>query len=394
MPIFMRKFLTIMLLFGVLLAVGQTRASQEDTFRPYVSAAIVHDSNLFRFSRDFRQDNTSDTIKRLEAGVNVDYTLGRQQVLVDASVNRHLFQRFDFLDFDGNDGRAVWNWQLGNRWQGDLGYTRNQRLATFTEVQSPVRDVRTQQSAFINAIYKFDPDWRLRAGGNWYDLESGAAARRFLNRKEISGVLGAEYVNEAGNFVGGQVRVIGANFPDRVVGVLDNSYVQTEIQGVADWRYTNLSYFKGRLGYTQRKHDQISSRDFNGLTGRLTYEWSVTAKTLARAEIGREIGSIDNLINTYVVTRAVSTGATWLPTAKTFVKADLAYKQRDYRGDPGLGFTGVREDDIRTLSVSVGYTPMRNVQLALDAVMERRGSTRIFADYSYNMVSASVRVEF
>lgn len=277
---------------------------------------------------------------------------------------------------------------------GDLGYTCNQRLATFTEAQSPVRDVRTQQSAFVNALYTFDPDWRLRAGGNWYNLESGAAARRFLNREEVSGVLGAEYVNEAGNFVGGQVKVISANFPDRVVGVLDNSYVQSELQGVADWRYSNQSYFKGRLGYTERKHDQVPSRDFNGLTGRLTYEWSVTAKTLAKAEIGREIGSIDNLINTYAVTRTVSTGATWLPTVKTFVKGDVAYRQRDFRGDPGLGFTGVREDNIRTLSVSAGYSPLRNVQLALDAVIERRGSTRVFADYSYNMVSASVRVEF
>ncbi|MDX1252771.1 MAG: hypothetical protein IDH49_11070 [Gammaproteobacteria bacterium] len=390
----MRKFLTALLLCGALLAVGQAGAAQEDNFRPYVSASIIHDSNLFRFSRDFRSDDTSDTIKRLEAGMNVDYTLGRQQVLVDASVNRSFFQRFDFLDFDGNDGRAVWNWQLGSRWQGDLGYTRNQRLATFTEVQSPVRDVRTQQSAFVNALYTFDPDWRLRAGGNWYNLESGAAARRFLNREEVSGVLGAEYVNEAGNFVGGQVKVISANFPDRVVGVLGNSYVQSELQGVVDWRYSNQSYFKGRLGYTERKHDQVPSRDFNGLTGRLTYEWSVTAKTLARAEIGREIGSIDNLINTYAVTRMVSTGATWLPTVKTFVKGDVAYKQRDFRGDPGLGFTGVREDNIRTLSVSAGYRPLSNVLLALDAVIERRGSTRVFADYSYNMVSASVRVEF
>lgn len=390
----MYKFLAAIVACGVLLAVGQASAAQEDTFRPYVSGSIIHDSNLFRFSRDLRRDNTSDTIKRLEAGVNVDYTLGRQQMLIMASVNRSLFQRFDFLDFDGNDGRAIWNWQLGHRWQGEVGYTRNQMLATFTEVQSPVRDVRAQQSAFINALYKFDPDWRLRAGGDWYSLESGAAARRFLNREEVSGVLGAEYVNETGNFVGGQVKVISANFPDRPVGVFDNSYVQSEIQGVSEWRYSNQSYFKGRLGYTQRRHDQISSRDFNGLTGRLTYEWSVTAKTLARAEVAREIGAIDNLINTYAVTRAVSAGTTWLPTVKTFVKGDVAYKQRDFRGDPGLGFSGVREDNIRTLSVSAGYSPVPNVRLALDAVMERRGSTRVFADYSYNMVSASLRVEF
>lgn len=397
----MHKMRVLTLLCGMFLMLGQANAAPGDTVQPYVSASVVHDTNLFRLSsgRDPRlvlgSDSKSDTIKRVEAGVAVDYAVGRQQVILKGSAVQNWFERFNFLNYDGSDARATWNWQLGNLWQGDLGYTHSRTLTTFTEIQALLRDVRTQQSAFGSAIYKLDPDWRIRTGARWYSLESGSPQRRFLNREEAGASVGVEHVNEANNSLGVEAKYTEARFPEREVtpiSILDNGYTQTELSSVADWRYTGQSRFQGRLGYTQRRHKQISARDFDGITGRLAYDWSVSGKTLINAALWREVGSIDDLINTYVVTKGVSLGASWFPSSKVFVKGEAAYKSRDFLGEVRVG--PHREDDIRTISASLGYSPLGNVQFSLDGIVEKRGSTRVFTDYRYNSIVASVKVAF
>ncbi len=389
------------LLCGMFLMSGQASAAPGDTVQPYVSTSVAHDTNLFRLSsnRDPRlvlgRDSTSDTIKRVEAGAVVDYLIGRQQIILKGSALQNWYERFNFLNHDGSDARATWNWQLGNVWQGDLGYTHSRTLATFTEIQAMLRDVRTQQSAFGSAIYKLDPDWRIRTGARWYSLESGAPQRRFLNREEISALVGVDHVNEANNSLGVEAKYTEARFPAREVtplSIFDNGYTQTELSSVADWRYTGQSRFQGRLGFTQRRHKQLSMRDFDGVTGRLAYDWSVAGKTMVNTALWREVGSIDDTINTYVVTKGVSLGASWFPTSKIFVKGEAAYKSRDFLGEVRVG--PHREDDIRTLSVSLGYSPLTNVQLSLDGIVEKRNSTRIFTDYNYNNIAASVKVVF
>lgn len=389
------------LLCGTFLILGQASAASGDTVQPYVTASVIHDTNLFRLSssRDPRlvlgSDSKSDTIKRLEAGLAVDYVVGRQQIILKGGVNQSWYERFNFLNYDGSDARAAWNWQLGNLWQGDLGYTHNQTLTSFTQIQGRLRAIQTQQSAFASAIYKLDPDWRIRAGAGWSSFDSGLPQRRFFNRDEAHASVGIMHVNEANNSLGVEAKRTEARFPGREVtplSIFDNGYTQTELSAVADWRYTGQSRFQGRLGYTQNRHKQIATRDFNGVTGRLAYDWSVSGKTLVSTALWREVGAIDNVVSTYVVTKGASLGVSWFPASKIFVKGEAAYKWYDYTGEVSAG--PHRKDGIRTISASLGYSPVSNVQLSLDGKVEKRGSNIAFIDYDSSNIAASVKIVF
>ena len=397
----MHKARVPVLLYGTFLILCQASAAPGDTVQPYVSASVIHDTNLFRLSssRDPRlvlgSDSKSYTIKRVEAGLSVDYAVGRQQIILKGGVNQNWFERFSFLNYDGSDARATWNWQFGNLWQGDLGYSHGRTLTSFTQLQDRLRAIQTQQSAFGSAVYKLDPDWRIRAGAGWSSFNSGLPQRRFFNRDEAYASVGIMHINEANNSLGVEVKRTEARFPEREVtplSIFDNGYTQTELSAVADWRYTGQSRFQGRLGYTQSRHKQISTRDFNGVTGRLAYDWSVSGKTLLNMALWREVGAIDNVASTYVATKGASLGVSWFPASKIFVKGEAAYKWHDFTGVVNAG--PHRKDDVRSISASLGYTPASNVQLSLDGKVEKRSSNIAFIDYDSNNIAASVKIVF
>lgn len=335
-------------------------------------------------------------MSRIEAGVQMNYLISRQQLLFKGSVNWNKFEQYEYLNYDGNDWLAVWKWQLGNLWQGDLGYTRNKTLANFAETQiTTIGDVRTHQSMFANANYRLHPDWRLHGGGRWNSLKAGSATAQFLNREETVGVLGVDYVTHSDNSIGVQSEFIEARFPEREIisaSSFDNGYSQMTISSVADWKSSGNSRFRGRLGYTQRKYNELATRDFNGMTGRLTYDWSITGKTLLSVAAWREVGGVSEVLSTFAGTKGSSLDVSWFPTSKIFVRGGVAHNSYDFREDPG--FVDKREDKVRTLSTSLGYSPLQNIQLSLDGVIEQRDSTRIFFDYHYKLITANLRVNF
>ena len=374
-------------------------AAALDVIQPYLSTRVIHDSNLFRSSPDEGNSEVSETLTHIEAGIKVRYPVSRQHFNLDFSINRNQFQRYEFLSHNGNNGQVVWNWEAGNLWQGDLGYTRSQTLASFVETQARVRDVRTQQSAFASANYTLHPDWRLHWGGRWSDLESGSSRNQFLNRDETSGVLGVDYISNADNSLGLEGQLLEARFPESGITSAsnsDDSYSQVTISSVADWKYSGNSHFRGRFGYTQRRYSELAARDFNGMTGRLTYDWSITGKTLLSVAAWREVGAASDVVSTFAVIKGSSLDVSWFPTSKIFVRGGFAHKSYDFRGDAGfvLGVIDQRKDDISSFGASVGYNPLHNIELSLKGIIEERDSTRVGVDYNYKLITADIRINF
>ncbi len=384
---------------GIFLLWNHTDVVADDVIQPYVSASVARDSNLFRYSKDSGNDEVSDTISRIDAGVAVNYPINRQNLNLRVSVSRNQFQKAEFLNYDGYDWQSAWNWQVGNAWQGDLGYSGSQMLVSFTQTQADVRDLSTTQSVFANAGYKLHPDWRIHWGGRWSAVKFESPTNQLSTRDETSGVLGVDYISNANNSVGVQGQFIETRFPDgeaRSTGNVDNGYSQADISSVADWEYGGNSHLRGRLGYTQRSYNQLSTRDFKGITGRLTYNWSITGKTSLSGSVWREVGAASDTISTFAVTKGSSLNVSWSPTSKIVIGSGVVYQSYDYRGDSGfaLGVVDERKDDTSTASASLGYSPLQNIQLSLAGVIEQRDSTRMFVDYSYERITASIKVDF
>lgn len=389
----MSKFRPLVFLSGGLLVATSASAVPEDAFRPYVSYNVTRDDNLFRTATDAE----TETINQLSAGINVDLPISRQHVLARAAVSKTQFSRFGDLDYSGRDLLGQWNWQLGNLWSGDLGYSNSRTLASFADFQQRLQNIRTQTGRFFDAAYQLHPEWRVKAGLSRYDLTNSAASQSYVDATSDTAQLALNYVSPTSSTVGLQVKRIDGKLPNRQpidTFFYDNSYRQTEYNATADWAFSGNSRFTGRLGYTKRAHDQVSERDFSGIAGRLGMSWMLAGKTSVDFAVWRELGSVDTGAASYYVTKGASITPAWAVSSKFNLQGRLSYENRDYQGDPRVIDFAARQDKVRTLSLGAFYNPWRNTQLGLNYQTDRRDSNQAGADYADNSLTASIRVDF
>jgi exopolysaccharide biosynthesis operon protein EpsL len=380
-------------------------AEEGDRFTPYVTYSHMRDSNLFRVSGDAEAQailgttETADTVHRYTAGFKTDLPVERQRFRLDANVDKTKFDRFDFLDNTGGKGRAVWDWRVGNHWNGDLGYTYTRNISEFVEFQQAVKDIRTQDGYFVSAAHLFHPSWQARAAGSKTDTGHSADSQRTLNQDATGMELGLHYTSPKGSRTGLTVKRRRVEFPEREVvsgSLFDNGYREWEYSAVLDWALTGKSWLKGRAGYTDREHDQLPARDFSGATGRLTHDWQPTGKLRLETSLWREISAYEDYTASYIVEQGAGLAPSWRPTALIGVGVPLSRKKREFKGDPGFALSGlpVREDKVRTYGINLTYQPWRKVDLSLAHLSEKRSSTRVLDEYRVRVLSGSLQVSF
>lgn len=366
--------------------------------KPYALASYTHDDNLFR--RSDQADPRADNYHRLEAGLDVTAQQARQRLNLRAAAHRTEFERFGFLDNQGGTGHVGWDGEIGRSWQGRAGYDYTRSLASFELLaETEGRNIRTEQRAYAEADYRVFPSLRLRAGVDNADVKNSLESQRVLDFQSAAAAVGIHYLSAAENFIGVQSKLTNGDYPnpENINGTLvDNSFDETENGFVFDWRPGGHSRLQARLGYTDRRYDQLSARDFKGGTGRLIYDWNLTGKTVFNAAAWRELTAADDLSASYVVSRGLTVGPRWAVTPKITVQATVTQERRDYQGDPRVILTGIAEraDKLDSLGAAVAYLPLRKIQVAFGYETGERSSTRALTDYRFHSVNGSLRVEF
>lgn len=376
-------------------------ADESDVLNFTVGHAITYDDNLFRIPSDVSPplDGTdrSDAINTTFVGLNVDKIVGRQRFLVNGTLSRSRFSNYDQLDHDGRDVKGRWLWELGNRWKGELSLDDTRRLSSFTDLKE--RNMVDYRRYYGSALYEFHPDWSVVGGLSRVENANSAVEQKPSDYTANAVEAGVRYSPISTNQVEFKVRRTDGRYPNRQVvnaSTIDNSYTQDDLELSALWHPTVESTFNGRVGFTQRQHDQLPQRDFRGPTGRLSYDWSVTAKTLLNAAVWREIWVADDVNASYVLSKGISFSPTYNATSKIRLQAKLQYVERDHRGDPEPELANVpqQQDKIKTGSVTATYQAMRSLQLSLSFQTERRDSNFKNLEYDDNMTFVSGQFTF
>jgi len=387
------------------LALGTHAALADVT--PYVSAKTVRESNLFRLSDSADTQSTlgrnerSDSYTRAEAGIKARAQASRQIIDLDANVYHADYRNFDFLDHDGGGAGGMWNWVVGNDWEGNLGYRYDRTLSNI-EIQNAAgdgRNLRRQTTGVGSARYRLTPRWRVGVGAEDARVRYSLDSQRALDYDGKTGELNLQYVTPAETAVGARARRLDGDYlrTQTVNGTaVDNDFRETEGGLTLDWRAGGRTRLHGNLGHTRREHNQLAGRDFTGTTARAAVDWRYSEKTQLNAALWRELTTADDLSAGYVVSKGVSLTPGWAATAKLRFDATAAYVERDYRGDPNsaLGLASERSDKVRVWRLGAGYQPWRKASLGLGVTTEKRTSSRALADYDNNIVDASLRVEF
>lgn len=384
---------------------GWASAGQGDVLRPYVSYGVTYDDNLLRVNSAadaialFGSEQTSDTINRATVGITIDKQISLQHLNINLELNRDTFNRFNILDNDERNFSGKWNWHLGNHLQGNLGASHTRSLGTFLEFRQLVRNDRTRNRTFADLAWRFHPSWRLRTSASTYDLENSIAAQRTQDRSEDAAEIGVDYLTSSGSRVGVRYRQVEGTFPNRQLvegSLVDNGYRQDEASAVADWRYSGKTRLQFEAGMVKRNHNQVSARDFTGLTGRATLGWAPTGKITLSLVGWRDINAVGDATASFSDNLGVSLTPAWAITSKLSLQGKFSYEQQDHAGDPGLVLTAQprRQDTFRSAMAAVSYTPLQDLQLSFSMQHDERQSNISERRFKSNSVMLNSRYEF
>lgn len=375
-----------------------------ETAGAYVYGGALYDSNLLRFSSDAEAEERlgdsarSDWVSRVGTGALVEWPVSLQALRFQGWLERNRYQRFDELDHTAGDALAAWDWEAGRRWSGtlDAGYARG--IARFEELQALEREVRTGGRASADAGFRFLPDWRAVAGAR--HAQTRYEQRGFLDRRETLTFAELWYEPTATRSrFGLQVQRTDGDLERRQRlpdgSRVSNDFRQEDAGLLLGWSGSGKSYLEGWIGYTERRHDERPARDFNGVTGRLTYLWEASVKTSVRLSAWRELQSLDDEIATYVLSHGASVEPIWEATPKVRLRGRLSAANRSFEGAEGTSSADTgREDDVYAVALGLDYELLRSLYLTVELQHEARDSSVERSDYDYRQLFAGFSYVF
>lgn len=372
--------------------------------KPYISAGVNYDDNIFRFSSPEQakaalgSSDASDVIKRLELGVQVDLRLSRQFISLSSSLNESKFNRFDFLDNSGKSNSLRWDWKLGSKVYGVLSASEDEAIAGFNETRSTVKNLRTIDRQFASINWNFHPDWTIYASREDVGLDNESASSRVLNRVDEITEGGIRFQSPLNTQLGLAYRVADSSFPNReglVKSIFGDQASQKEAIVAAAWMPSAKTKISTRLSHVNLKRNISSRRDFSGFSQRFGLDYQATDKTSFNLTAYQVVSPVDDVLSTYVKSKGIDFNPTWNITTKVSLGGNFGYSESTYLGSAGNASSSEdRLDESIRAGLTLFYTPTQKSLVQLQYQGEKRTSNIVNGDYEFNNINFLVRYNF
>jgi exopolysaccharide biosynthesis operon protein EpsL len=375
-------------------------ALEGDRYQFFAGVSYTYEDNIFKVPRGGVRPRTSDTLRQLIGGVGLQLPVSRQRFNASIRFYRANYNHLTDLDYTGRSAEANWQWQWGNDLSGRLGFTESQTSAGFSNFSERVQNLVLQRNVFFEANYQLDARWRMESGLGRLKVTNSLESREQNDYSDTNLFAGFAYITPAQNSTGLRFSYSDTSFPNpQRLGFfsINNDYKDYRLDSRYDWHLNGVSRVNGRLGYETRHHKEFEGRDFSGVTGNLTYDWTPTGKAAVAFVARREIGGLNDLTSNYVLNQGITIKPRWIFSPKLDLLATFDYSKLDYRGDPGI-LLGVepstRKDSLRSASIELNYKATYNTLFNLSLRREDRNSNLPDVDYVDNVLSGTLSVEF
>ena len=380
-----------------------------DVIKYTLGAGVAYDNNIFRLPAGARADPSTgstargDTIFTLNAGATANKDISRQNVLLNANVTQGIYAQHSSFDYTLFNFGGIWNWLIGSKLGGQIGFAQVQYPNYFTDIRSFQQNIRTVQTPFASAGYRFHPDWEFRLRYEYGNVTNDLPSRKITNVEENRYLGGVRYRTQTGNLADLYYQYTSGTRPNLPeppqFSQSFRDYTGNEFGvNVGRWQFSAQSQFTGFLSYTTRNYTFAPSRNFSGPTFNLMYSWLPTSRTAVNISAYRLIGLYADVTTSYIVTTGVTVNPTWRATEKLNFGVRAYYDNRNYAGQPDaiLGLVGVekRNDDIMSAGVNATYAFLRTVDGTLYYTWTRRNSNRPELDFNDSTVGVGLQWTF
>jgi Putative beta-barrel porin 2 len=398
-----KNFRVAALAAPLLLAAAPAFALLDDRVELWAAENITHDTNVLRLSKHIDPSSMgatqlSDTIYTTHLGISANLPVSQQLFLAEYQRFRSDYHYFKDLNFTGHAARAHWQWLWGQDKNGTLGYTENEGLSSFNNIQSREPDLVISRNAYFTGNWLVTPRWRASTALNGIETRHSDPGRKVNNIDTQAGELGLAYVTPLDNSFGVLARFEHGRIPNalQLAGFpagFDNEYKQYGIGANAIWVPTPHSRFEGNVAAVRREYSQATQRNYSGPIVHALYTWTPTAKFTLLTALSRDVGPAEDIQTAFVLVTGGYVRPRWNVTEKVSLLANAEYAVWDYHGDPTVPGGNFRHR-VRTFGGKVDYQATTKVQLSAGVNREVRTSDLPTGDYEVTVGFIEGRIGF
>ena len=402
-----KLFVTRLPLLVLLLLISSTAFAEVlgDRIKPFISVREVYDSNVFRVQdKEFLEgivgdDQLSDFITIISAGVNLNYEISRQKMDLLLRKDFIYFKHYD--DQNGDQDRV--NGNLNLRVYDKFSAKIN---GFYTKVQEPKEYFQTDE--------KID---RTNKGGGielGYDMPLGFTIKAGFRQEYVAYSIPELDVRERAIriFTGGISYTISPNsefdiFYARDIvdydklefiggNLVENDSAGDTIKCVFHKKISPETLMSLSAGYHQRKYDEFDERDFHGFIGKADLSYGITDKLTLMAGAERKLYEETFLDQIYSVNETLGLGASYKATEKIKAYIYGSTTKKSFKGDSNI--TGSdsqeRDDDIDEFKTGLEWSPIQRLYLDLLYRYEKRDSSFDIYTYEAHGVELGISYKF
>jgi hypothetical protein len=371
-----------------------------DVFSWEVGGGVETHSNIFR-----TPNASSDTLLRGLLGVRFEREVSLQRFSLFANVQPVKYMEFSRYDYVGWAAGGAWDWEVGRPVFGRLSATYDRSQTPFDSIgfaQNNLQDI-----VFLRGLVglRMTQAWSLIGALDYRDFGNSLITQRPADSTRTGIEAGTRFAPGTGLELDFVYRRENGDMPNRQVfdstgnllpGAIDNAFSQDAVLTRITYRPSDVSRISGNVGYTRRNYENISQRDFSGVTAGLDFEWPLTGQVVMRAAVFRTIDSADLLTASYADVRGFSLRPVWSVTSRLALEGLAAWSTRKFLGDPGFVLSGapVRDDKFLDIGIRANYEVARRVFLYADVRRTNRNSNYADFEFTDNWWGLGVRALF
>lgn len=394
-------------------AIAGAQPFQADPLQLFANQTFQHDSNLLKLPASISpaqitggaQTSRGDLISVTSAGVRFDREYSLQRVRADATLNAVRYSEYSNLNYLGYNAGGTWNWALGRQWYGEATARGERYLASFADVRTGAKNVVDRTRLRASAGYRFTPAWSVVGALDTSSIANSADAFAYNDSRTNGLEAGARWEPRSGADWQFLWRRADGRYPNRQVRdalgnplpvTIDNAYSEDRLFTRLGIEPSDRSRLQGDVGITRRRYENLSQRDFSGMTFGLEYAWRGTDAFGVLGYARRDLGALDTLTSSHVDTRVFGLRPSLQLTGKTSVQAQAEHKRLDYVGDPGFVLFPVqqRQDTLTSVSGGVNYEFSRKILLSGTLRWDRRSSNYSQFEFSARAIGVTGEIRY
>ncbi|MDO8249492.1 MAG: putative exosortase B-associated extracellular polysaccharide biosynthesis transporter EpsL [Rhodoferax sp.] len=412
---------TLLLLWSAAPAWAQ---EDEPPFKLSAGYSRLSDSNPLRLPADpnaiARQGipNTEDQISTSTLGFSFNTRQSLQQFELDVNLIDYQYQNFSDRNFTAHNYNAAWRWALTPRMHGNFTTDRKESLNTDRKesLDSSADDQgvpRTNTNTRLDGVYELDGVWRVLGGVSKSTQTNLLTPGQPQVQPPVIGEdynsssadLGLRYAFTSGSALTYTAKTTEGKYLNHLAspdGAYDGSFSQLDNELRLRWILTGNTTANFSAAHITRTHPHFAQLDYSGLNSGVSLNWNITGKTALAAGWTRELASnqhvadgVNNYNSTSSQTNRFSLGPVWKASAKTVVRLNYEFAQRDYVGSPtGVDAAAQRSDTMHNTTLAVAWQPYKYVTLGASLQKATRASTLPDLDYDSNMATLSAKFSY